>query len=243
MRFYSFSREVCHVCRVDRPESVLAQTVQPYAGFDIALTLLQVTPQDTILDVGTGDGYMLRKLLTATPRRVVGYEPPDTQYRELALAVADLPPGQVVIAPTLDGLGESSFAKICCLEVLEHLQPAAQRTLLEAMRGLLSLHGRLVMSVPIEVGWAAVLKNGARWLLGQTHDQTTLANVWKAWRGTPIARGEEVYLPSHIGFDFHDLFPLFAAVGLKRLQTRYSPLPLLGPALNAQVFYVLGHDG
>ena len=212
--------------------------------FEVAVELLEVRPTDEILDVGTGDGYMLHKIVAAGAVKVVGYEPVDEQYRELSQSMVVLQKaGKAEIIRTLEELEPERFEKICCLEVFEHLTEQSQRSMLARMRELLRSNGLVVISVPIEVGLASLFKNLVRCAIGQTHPNTSVVTMLKSFLGMQIDRGSAEYIPSHIGFDWRDLEELFLVQGFRIMKKAFSPFSALGGGINSQVFYVLQkHD-
>lgn len=207
--------------------------------FDFALALLAVNDTDDVLDYGTGDGFMLRKVLSANPQHVVGYEPIETQYKQLVDAIDKLDARNVSLINELGSIENRCFSKICCLEVLEHLTEENQRALLASIRKLLRAGGVVVISVPIEIGLSGLIKNIVRFLLGQLHPNTTLPNVLKSFLGWKIDRGDEDYISSHIGFDYRELEKTICASGFKIKEKRFSPFDRLGAFTNSQVFFVL----
>lgn len=207
--------------------------------FDMALELLAIDRNDKVLDYGTGDGFMLAKLLSANPQLVVGYEPTENAYQELQEATSKIADKRVKITNYVNHLEPQSFDKVCCLEVLEHLTEENQRKALLDIRSALKDAGFVVASVPIEIGLSGLLKNFARWILRQQHRNSTVVNILKSFIGWKIDRGNDAFILSHIGFDYRNLEKLFTFVGFGVKQRRFSPLQGLGGFLNSQVFFVL----
>lgn len=207
--------------------------------FDVALELLAVEPNDEVLDYGTGDGFMLKKLLSANPRSIVGYEPMESQYEQLENMFGRQEHGKTTIATDLGCVAPRHFDKICCLEVLEHLPEHDQISALTEIKQLLKSGGVVVVSVPIEVGLSGLLKNFARWIIRQEHANATFINMWRAFFGQKIDRGQEAYITTHIGFDYRDLEKLIISEGYKVKKKRFSPLKGLNGVINSQIFFVL----
>jgi SAM-dependent methyltransferase len=207
--------------------------------FKIALELLDPQPGDRILDFGTGDGFMLTKIRSAADCRVTGYEPASPNYEEAVERLRKEPAGgSIDIVNSLEGL-PSAFNKICCLEVLEHLSEEVQRKEITRMLQLLTGDGKLIISVPIEVGLPSLLKNLARIVLGQTHGNTNLKTITRSLLGLRVRRSGGAYDPSHIGFNYHDLEKLLLSMRLEVTGKLFSPIKLLGGMVNSQVFFVL----
>lgn len=209
--------------------------------FELTLRLLAVARNDKVLDYGTGDGYMLIQMLSATPQpqRVVGYEPLESSYQELQQTISKMSTDRVEITDDLNRFDSQEFDKVCCLEVLEHLTEENQRNVLCTISYVLNDHGFAVISVPIEIGVSGLLKNFARWILRQQHRNATAVNILKSFLGLKIDRGNQPFILSHIGFDYRDLEKVFASVGFEIKNKVYSPLKGFGGFFNSQVFFVL----
>ena len=148
--------------------------------FRIAVELLNPLSEDRILDYGTGDGFMLSKIRAANDHcRVVGYEPIPSMFEELQKKTNSEKEDKSLEIISSTALPPKSFNKICCLEVLEHLTEENQEKEIKEMMRLLTDNGKLIISVPIEVGFSSLLKNIARILLRQTHGNTTFRNIGK----------------------------------------------------------------
>lgn len=204
--------------------------------FDIALKLLVIEGNDDILDFGTGDGFMLNKLLSKNPRSIVGYEPIEHQYKQLKEFIDNK---NVEITNELDNIEAKRFDKVCCLEVLEHMTENNQRLILAQIKRILKNGGRLVISVPIEIGLSGLLKNIARYYLRQAHPNATVLNIIKSFFRMKVDRGQKAYISSHVGFDYHDLENIITSSGYEIKRKCFSPLTAMRGFLNSQVFYVL----
>ena len=208
--------------------------------YKIAVELLNPGPEDSILDYGTGDGFMLTRIrLENNNCRVVGYEPDPHMYKELGSRLKDDSEQQSIEIVNDISSVSSRFNKICCLEVLEHLTEENQRKEIEKMLRLLSDDGRLIISVPIEVGISSLLKNLARLLLGQPHQNTNFKSLLYSLLGLKISRGNEFYIYSHIGFYYHDLEKLLLSLRLKITKKVFSPIQVLRGFINSQVFFIV----
>lgn len=207
--------------------------------YEVALSLIRATPGDRVLDVGTGDGYLLRRLVERTPGiTAVGYDPVESQIA-LARRVCHGLPG-ITLRSTLDRDG--TYQWVTCFETLEHLAPDAQLALLRSMREAVTPTGRVVVSVPLEIGLPGLAKNVARLLLRQRHQGGPLAYL-RATIGLPSERPlvQNGYIYSHVGFSHRPLRRLLSIAGFTIERTVHSPLPLLGWLANSQVFWVLRH--
>lgn len=210
--------------------------------FKHALQLLALNADDSVLDFGTGDGFMLGQMLQQThvPRRIVGYEPVAAQFCQLGEMSATYPTERVSITTDMAELKGQLFNKICCLEVLEHLTVDNQRRALRHMYDALAVGGVLVVSVPIEIGPAGFAKNLVRLLLRQRHGDSGAVNMVKSLFGMRIERREHAgYINSHLGFDYRDLEKQFALEHFTITRARYSPIHAVGLLCNSQKLYRL----
>lgn len=207
--------------------------------FEIAAKLLEIESCDEFLDYGTGDGHFLFLIRAQLKiiKRVVGYEPIDSQFAQLKEFSEKAYGSEVEIYK--DPPKGELFSKISCLEVLEHMTLENQKALLNQIRALMTDDGLFLLSVPIEVGISGLMKNIARILLRQTHPETTVENIIKSTFSMPINRPNQPYIYTHIGFNHKELEKIFIDVGLRIENKYYSPLPLLKNIINSQIFYLL----
>lgn len=208
--------------------------------FKIALKLLSPASEDQILDYGTGDGFMLSKIRVENNHcKIVGYEPIPHMFEELQGKINKFSKKKPVEIVNNTAGVSGAFNKICCLEVLEHLAEENQKKEIKQMAQLLTDDGKLIISVPIEVGFSSLLKNIARIVLRQTHSNTTFRNVIYSLFGVHFNRSENSYISSHIGFYYHDLERLLLVSELKMKNKVFSPIPIFKGLLNSQVFFIL----
>jgi len=210
--------------------------------FDFAARLMEAQPGSRLLDYGTGDGRMLSLLSEAQPgSEIWGFEPVGGMMGELTErfkneGLAD----RVRIVGDPDALKGIGFDRICCLEVLEHLPAPVLVDALCRMRDLLAPGARLVVSVPLETGLSVIAKTVIRAIHGQTHPDTSFANIARTFFGLPIDRsGDGNYHLGHVGFSFREIEKRFAETSFTIENRFFSPIPVLGSLLNSQVFYTL----
>lgn len=191
----------------------------------VALVEQHLPLQGTLVDFGAGTGRLLSALGDRRPDArlfaIEPYMPPagDPRLRYISDFAA---------------LGDSPDV-ISAFEVCEHLSDAEiSRFLWEAWE-VLKTGGRLIVSVPIMVGGALLLKELNRAILFRRASDYSAAELVAGMLGRavprPIDRG-----PTHKGFDFRWL--------RERLRQRFdveeqilSPLPLPWWA-NSQIFFV-----
>jgi SAM-dependent methyltransferase len=207
--------------------------------FDIAAELLDLKSDDSFLDYGTGDGYLLYvvKKKYQYVKRIVGFEPINTQFLQLSEFKKKSLGDEVEILNSLPL--QSVFTKISCLEVLEHMTLSNQNKLLKEIRSLLTDDGLFVLSVPLEVGISGFLKNVVRVLLRQTHQNLSFIDFFKIAFCLKIDRPNVEYIGSHIGFNHFELEKLFPAAGFRIENRTYSPLPYFRGFANSQIFYLM----
>jgi 2-polyprenyl-3-methyl-5-hydroxy-6-metoxy-1,4-benzoquinol methylase len=204
--------------------------------FNIAVRLVRALPGETVFDVGTGDGYFPVHLVAARPGvQVLAYDPVPTQAEQARERCRPFP--EITVVDRIDATPDAAWAT--CFETLEHMDEWRQRETLTLMRDAVAPHGRMVISVPLEVGLPGALKTAARWALGQQHGGSWREHL-RAIVGRPVSRDfRDGYAHYHTGFDHRKLRRLIRWSGFRVLQTVYSPVPFAGRMLNSQVFWVL----
>jgi 2-polyprenyl-3-methyl-5-hydroxy-6-metoxy-1,4-benzoquinol methylase len=208
--------------------------------FDHAADLLSVTDGSRLLDFGSGDGYLLELLAErGIVAEVTAYEPIgflQDQIRERISGIAF--PVPIRILDETRDLPAGAFDRIACLEVLEHLQPAPRDEVIEELRRLLAADGRLVVSVPVEVGPTAFVKYAGAVLLTRKDRRYRPVEVLRATLGLPVERDPTMRFLPHKGFDFRDLRRELRK-GFRIRREVFSPMPMMRGALNAQVLWLL----
>lgn len=198
------------------------------ARFRMAVKLINAQPNQSILDYGCADGRLLKLLPCGN---LVGYDP-----------VAQNLNGIEFVSDTFL-LRSSSFDTIALCEVCEHVSVSErERILLNCFR-LLKPDGKLVVSVPVEVGPSVLIKSLMRWFKVRPLEvNMTLGNVLRSACYLPIERYDYGGFFGHMGFNYRDLESQFQSSEFRIVRKLFSPLPF-GPLLNSQVFYVLRHSG
>lgn len=204
------------------------------ARFNSALAAVSIPDGARILDYGTGEAYLL-SLIAAhhSSAELWGFDP------MLADQARETVKGSARIIEDRDALPASYFDIIFCMEVLEHLRPDLREEVVTEIVRTLAPGGTAVISVPIETGMTAIVKNAARFAAGARH-KGSVKDILRSALRRPVARVEQDdYIPSHIGFDYHVLPPLFAKYGLIQEWVGYSPMPILRGVVNSQITYRL----
>lgn len=194
------------------------------ARFRTAVRLIDAQPGQTVLDYGCADGRLLKMLPFG---RLLGYDPNPQNVDGIEM-VAD-----TSVLPCC------SCDTIIICEVFEHVSVAEVDRILRECQRLLKPQGKLIVTVPIEVGVSALVKSLARWIKVRPLEKNmTVANVLRSALYLPVQRVPD-YVNSlgdvygHMGFDYRKLNLSGFAISRKL----YSPLPL-GPLLNSQVFFI-----
>ena len=206
--------------------------------FTKALGAMPPAANDRILDFGTGDGHLIGLLKQECPSvRVCGFDPHlDPSADDVKQRFPD-----VKFVKDRDGIGAGPFDKIYCLETLEHFVGEPLTEIVAFLTRHTSPNGRILVSVPIEIGLSSLLKNLFRTMVGQRHRGTTWKIIWDSFIGNTaaIARppSETGWISSHLGFDFRIIPVLFAKYGFEVETVGYSPLPIPSHSLNSQVFF------
>ncbi len=212
--------------------------------FEVAAQLLAVRDGETVLDYGTGDGYLLGRLVRLAPGATYHAYEPVAEMRAQALALwasEGLAPALYATRQELQGL---KVSKLSCMEVMEHLDSPRLIEVFADFREVLDSDGTLMISVPVEIGLTSLAKNGVRIAARQAQEGTNVANLVNALLGRTaaierVSRGG--YIDSHIGFDHRALRQRIQQEGFKIERQLYAPLPWLGGVLNSQVFWVCRH--
>ena len=204
-----------------------------------SVEFIRLNPHDTLLDFGTGDAWLLVALAQKYPHAVMtGYDNADYMI-ERAVANTNAYP-RIAIYQSLYELQERRFDVITCLETFEHITGKGLNEASGWIVNHLKPDGRFIVSVPIEVGPPALVKNLIRLSLGQRPQNLTPITLLKATLGirqTIHRRGEDNgFTGQHFGFDHRRLTTLIESHGVQQVRRLYSPLSWLGGAANSQVF-------
>lgn len=222
--------------------------------FRLAARLASVASGGRLLDYGCGDGTFIART-HGMFRETVGADADADQIADCRQRFAAVPAVRFVVASRL-GSGDlaGAFDAVMCMEVLEHCTDVERVRVLDELGRLVKRDGRVIVSVPIEIGPALAGKQLFRAIaarLGhgdyrfrETYTPGELVaavlarpNLSRAqYRDTP---GGQVRYCGHKGFDWRVL--------ARELQSRFvierrvfSPMSVFGPILNSQVWFVCG---
>jgi len=208
--------------------------------FKKALSLIGSSEEkQSILDFGTGDGYFIDLLNQEKHNlNIYGYEPVEYMFNQIEVSNTN-----INLIKNLEEVSNKTFDFITCLEVLEHFDKKDQHKLIQEIKDKLKPNGKIIISVPIEVGFSSLLKNITRVILRHLEKDTSFKNIFRAFFALPIKRSKtDMYISSHIGFNYKKLEEVFAQENLIIKKRDYSPLKLFKAYINSQVFYVLQLD-
>lgn len=172
----------------------------------------------TLLDYGCGEGRFLHDLSTdlgseVAGMRLLGYDPYMNSKHDDYEVVSDA-----------DSIAADSVNILTCLEVCEHLPEAETADFIDFAQRVLAPDGHLLVTVPIMMGPALILKEVSRSVLHRRRPDTSARELVKAsFVGTPPTRAEDI-TNSHRGYDWRvTLSTLSDAFTLH--QVSFSPLP------------------
>ena len=206
-----------------------------------------------LLDFGCGDGTFVAMAHTHFAE-TVGADVDAEQIVECRARLGALRGVRFVTTALLDAAEHAgAYDVVMCMEVLEHCTDQDRARVLGRLRRLVAAGGRIIISVPIEVGPALVGKQVFRALAawrghGDYHHRETYTpremiaaalarpNLARAIYTVTGRNGAYTYC-GHKGFDWRvlerEIRERFSVE--RRL---FSPLPLVGSLLNSQVWFV-----
>ncbi|WP_434037619.1 methyltransferase domain-containing protein [Formosa sp. 4Alg 33] len=198
--------------------------------FSIAIKLVLEKEFNSILDYGAGDNKFLTELnLKRDNLNLFAFEP----IMEIT------PPENIQVFRTLTEFENKKFDVITCFETLEHFNECSQSLMLKEFSDRLNTDGKVIISVPIEIGFVSLIKNMRRVTIGE-HSYKYVRNSIKCFFGKqiPEIRNLDGFIDSHLGFNHKRLEKLM----LKYFQItkiENSPFKSLSDQFNSQVFYIL----
>jgi 2-polyprenyl-3-methyl-5-hydroxy-6-metoxy-1,4-benzoquinol methylase len=221
--------------------------------FEIGLRILKDLRPQRLLDYGSGDGTFIA-MACETPWRpvyVLGAELETSVLTDCRTRLRSIPHVEFCLISELAGEERrAKFDAVVCMEVLEHVTHLDE--VLRQLDYVLAPGGRLIISVPVEVGLPLVVKQAVRRIAGWrnlghynfTSSYTSAEMLKSMFPGDRQHIVRPVY--SHPdGFTFHDHKGFNWRNLRKLLQEKYviertaaSPLSMLGTSLASQVWFV-----
>jgi hypothetical protein len=180
-----------------------------------------------LLDYGCGPGVFLSKVLAHRPDSAVGYEP----------FMAERTQNHLPIYSTLPEIEQRGpYELITLFETIEHLSAEELSNFLNLARRNLSTSGRILISAPIEIGPALLLKDLNRFALRfHPSEHRPWELVTAGLFGIPARRAEDIK-KSHRGFDFRRAIAQLRSSGWETQVLKYGPLPVPTWYGNSQVY-------
>jgi len=221
--------------------------------FETGLQLVRQFQPKRLLDYGCGDGTFLALLQQAgaSMEQAVGCELQESVVTGLQDRFRRMPRLQFYLVRDVDNEAHHGhYDMITCMEVLEHVVQTCE--VIHRLSRLLAPGGRLIVSVPVEIGAALVLKQSARRIAGWRGlgDYRFVARYSWSELYASLAPGIKQHIPRSVyqepdGTNFHD-HKGFNWKVLQRDLDRvfrterivYSPLAWL-PAMASQVWLIL----
>lgn len=210
--------------------------------------LIEAKPT-ALLDYGAGDGHLLVEAVNRglSVQRIVAYEPVERFASKLLDNVAEHRlQDRVHLIRRREDLHAESFDYIVCLEVLEHMPLLERQAFYDVCQESLSMDGRVLVDVPVEVGPTLLVKTLGRLLLkGRRKEYEWSELVRIAAGGIAYDPGrfdpsdERTWIQNHKGFDYR-LFRRELAHRFEVTAEKTTPLPVLpAPLGNQEVFFTL----
>ena len=182
-----------------------------------------------VLDYGCGSGVFISRLNGLKPYSAVGYEP---FLRERTQR--DLP----IYSNYEEALSFGPYHTVTLFETIEHLSKSEVDEFLLRCDEALDARGSILISAPIEIGPALLLKEANRTVLRFKKQEYQLLELMKAaFLGAPGRRAENIK-SSHKGYDFRESLDFLASRGWSTSVLSYGPLPLGHWYGNSQVFFL-----
>ncbi|MGH8041529.1 MAG: class I SAM-dependent methyltransferase [Rudaea sp.] len=212
-----------------------------------ALAVLRNTQARTrprILDFGSGDGELIRHIPGAIAVESWVYEPTPSLMSEAKENLTGM--DSVAFTSDVLSLESATFDYVFCLEVFEHLPQKQTTQAIAQIHRLLKPDGIAVIGVPCELFLPALLKGVFRMCRRYGDFDASPRNIFAAVLGRPPSlrpvadiSPDFPYHFHHLGFDYRELeLALHARFVL--IKKWFSPFPVLGSALNSEVYFLLG---
>jgi len=224
--------------------------------FALARELAGQAANGRLLDYGCGDGTFIA-MIQGRFAEAVGTDADAGQLHDCAARLGSLDGVRFVPLPELALPAHAgAFDVLMCMEVLEHCPTDIQSRILGDLDRLAAAGARVIVSVPIETGPTLAVKQVVRataslfgvseYAARERYRAGEFLRMFFAGPGTRIARpettataedGTVMRFHGHKGFNWRTLERSIAKrfVIERRL---YSPVPLTGPWLNSQVWFV-----
>ncbi|HEY5220188.1 MAG TPA: class I SAM-dependent methyltransferase [Gemmatimonadaceae bacterium] len=223
--------------------------------FETAIALAAPYTGRPLLDYGCGDGTFLAMAHADFPGSV-GLEVDPELVRICTERFGHLGGLRFLLASDGDTYKAAQFGVVLCTEVLEHCPSDAVDVALARMKRLVAPDGRVIISVPVEIGLPLAVKQAARAVAARRVSSDYLhrerysardflrmlvardrATVERPVYETQFASGIPNRYHGHKGFNWR---AMRRRVGeeFRVVETRFSPISWLGPQCASQAWFV-----
>lgn len=136
------------------------------ARFRMAVELVSQLHPITVLDYGCGDGTFLELLMrnAGAPQAAMGVDVDSGQIDDCRRRIADPRLSFATVASLATGDARCDVDVLICMEVLEHIVDLAP--VLDSWARLVRPNGTIIVSVPVEIGPALLMKQAMRRIAG-----------------------------------------------------------------------------
>ncbi len=219
--------------------------------FHKAIELVGTQGTTRVLDYGCGDGTLLAMLANKIDFGV-GADIAEDQVLDCRNRLGNY---DQLSFHTIEKLRESaeadSFDFVLCMETLEHCIPPIVEKVLEDLRYFCKPNGKVIISVPIEIGPTFILKyflrKFAAWRGLSDYQYYESYTAWNAMRMLLATRKTNVERPIYgdVGKEFHSHYGfnwrrMRATVGSKLHveRTLFTPIACPGGLLSSQAWFL-----
>lgn len=218
--------------------------------FDTALRLIGKNPRK-LLDYGCGDGTFLA-IASETIVEGCGADITPDQIYDCRVRLSSRKNLRFSLVRELTGTDQDgAYDVVTCMETLEHCTDPFVEVVLGDLDRLCAPGGRVIISVPIEVGPSFLLKQAIRTLAGwrglgdyrhyETYSMRDAVKMLFAGRDTfiqrPVYGGPESPTHSHYGFNWRRM-RVRVAHHFRIQRTLFSPVGFLGGWVSSQAWFV-----
>jgi len=222
--------------------------------FQFALKLIAHYKPKSLLDYGCGDATFLAMARDLVPHKI-GVDMDKNHLKNIAERFQGLDDYKFYHVETVKELGEQ-FDIVTCMEVMEHCPPDYLKIVIQNIKSLVSPDGRVIISVPIEIGFVLVVKQFFRRLAGlrgmehykstEGHNFSDFMKMLFANENTQIERhyyhlgvGDDRFLTcGHRGFNWKYLRKQLSEHFIVE-ETKFSPFGFFASLWNAQAWFIL----
>lgn len=222
--------------------------------FDTALQLSKIFSGKNVLDLGCGDGTFLHMLLQQdwAPNFAVGAEITTDLVDDCTRRLGAVEQLRFLSVEDLESPDyQAAFDGVFCMEVLEHVIDVDE--VLDQLRRLVSPDGRVLISVPVEIGLPMLVKQSARrvagWMGVGDYPGTTPYTITELLAGLVAGPRQHLDRPVHVSPEGHRFFDHKGfnwKLLREKLSSRFtierataSPITWLPPQLGSQCWFLL----